>query len=43
MVGLGRLLKALIGMKGIGCMRLGWDGCEGPSVGEGVLEMIWMD
>ena len=22
-------------MKGIECMGLGWDGCEGPSVGEG--------
>ena len=40
MEGLGRLLKASIGMKGIGCMGLGWDGCEGHSVGEGVLEII---
>ena len=38
--GLGRLLKALIDMEGIGCMELGWNGCEGSSVGEGVLEMI---
>ena len=43
MEGLGRLLQASIGMKGIGCMGLGWDGCEGPLVDEGVSEMIWMD
>ena len=42
MEGLDRLLKASIGIKGIGSMGLGWDGCEGPSVGEGVLKMVWM-
>ena len=29
-----------MGMKGIRCVRMGWDGYEGPSLGEGILELI---
>ena len=24
------VLKALLGIKGIGCVRMGWDGYKGP-------------
>ena len=39
--GLGLALKAFLVMEGIGCVGMGWDGCEGPWVGEWVLELIW--
>ena len=37
----GWVLKVLMGMEGIGYVGMGWAGCEGPWVGEGVLELIW--
>ena len=40
--GLGLVLKASMGIEGIGCVGMGWDGCKGPWVGEKVLELIWM-
>ena len=39
--GLVWVLKALVSMEGIGYVGMGWDGCEGPLVGEGILELIW--
>ena len=41
--GLGWVLKALMGIEGIGCVGMGWDRCEGVWVGEKVLELIWKD
>ena len=41
MQGLAWVLKALVGMEGIGYVRMGWDECEGAQVGEGVLKLIW--
>ena len=35
------VLKALVGMEGIRCVGMGWDGCEGAWVGERVLKLIW--
>ena len=35
------LLKALDSMEGIKCVGMGWDGCEGAWVDEGVLKLIW--
>ena len=35
------ILKALVGMKGIGYVGMGWNGCERAQVGEGVLKLIW--
>ena len=40
-LGRGWVLKALMGMEGIRCVGMGWNGCEGPLEGEGVLELIW--
>ena len=34
-------MKAIVVMEGIGCVSMDWDGCEGPWVCEGVLELIW--
>ena len=39
--GLVWVLKTLVGMEGIGYVGMGWDGCEGAWVGEGVLKLIW--
>ena len=41
--GLRWVLKALMGMEGIGCVGMGWDGCGEVWVGEKVLELIWKD
>ena len=38
--GLVWVLKALVGMEGIGYVGMGWDGCEGAWVGEGILKLI---
>ena len=38
--GLGWVLKALMGIEEIGCVGMGWDGCEGPWMGEKGLELI---
>ena len=42
-LGRGWVLKALMGMEGIRCVGMGWDGCVGPLEGEGVLKLIWKD
>ena len=34
-------MKAIVVMEVIGCVGMDWDGCEGPWVCEGVLELIW--
>ena len=35
--GLGWVLKALVGIEGIGSVGMGWPGYEGPWMDEGVL------
>ena len=39
--GLVWVLKALVGMEGVVCVAMGWDGHEGAWGDEGVLKLIW--